>query len=229
MPYLPDSGFDRVAPFYDRLAHVVYGRALEQAQQALMPYLPRKGRVLVIGGGSGWVLGQLLQTGRQLEILYLDASPAMLRRAKKRYRRYQPAHPCTVSFRLGTEHSLQPHEQFEAVLTPFLLDLFPPPRLQQLMARLASALVPDGSWLFADFWPLQQPPPRWQRLLLRSMYGFFGLVSGVQAKQLPAYGAHFRALGFEETHSSSFFKGMVQAKVFRRKASAQLTDRDKKG
>ncbi len=216
MPQLPDSGFNRVASFYDRLAHLVFGGALEQAQLALLPYLPQQGRVLVIGGGSGWVLEQLLQTSRQLDILYLEASSAMLQLAEQRYQRHTAAHSCTVTFRLGNEQSLQPQEQFEAILTPFLLDLFPASRLQQLMARLAKALVPDGRWLFADFWPLQQPPPLWQQLLLRVMYLFFGVVSQIEARQLPDYNAHFSALGFREAYTSSFFRGMVQAKVFLR-------------
>ncbi|WP_162053527.1 class I SAM-dependent methyltransferase [Pontibacter pamirensis] len=214
MPNLPDSGFHRVASFYDRLARLVYGDALEQAQLSLLPHLPQQGRVLVIGGGSGWILEQLLLAGKQLDILYLDAAPAMLQRARHRFERFRQPHQCMVSFRLGTEQALQPHEQFEAVITPFLLDLFPPLRLQQLMQTLAAALTPHGRWLFADFWPMQQPPPLRQRLLVWSMYSFFGFVSGVKAKQLPDYTAHFNSLGFKEEFSRSFYEGMVQAKVF---------------
>ncbi|MFD3002498.1 class I SAM-dependent methyltransferase [Pontibacter toksunensis] len=214
MPNLPDSGFHRVASFYDRLAHLVYGNALERAQESLLPHLPNKGRVLVIGGGSGWILEQLLITGKQLDILYLDAAPAMLQRARHRFDCFQQPHHCSVSFRLGTEEALQPHEQFERIITPFLLDLFPPSRLQQLMQTLAAALTPHGYWLFADFWPLQQPPPLRQQLLIRGMYTFFGLISGVKAKQLPDYASHFRSLSLEETCSSSFYGGMVQAKVY---------------
>ncbi|RDV14652.1 class I SAM-dependent methyltransferase [Pontibacter diazotrophicus] len=214
MPNLPDSGFHRIASFYDRLARLVYSDALEQAQLSLLPHLPQKGRVLVIGGGSGWILDQLLLTGKQLDILYLDAAPAMLQRAQYRFERFQLPHQCMVSFRLGNEQALQPHEQFGVVITPFLLDLFPPSRLTQLMQTLSAALTPTGRWLFADFWPMQQPPPLRQQLLVWGMYTFFGLVSGVKAKQLPDYATHFSSLGFEEKYSSNFYGGMVQAKVF---------------
>ena len=220
MPNLPDSGFHRVASFYDRLARLIYGDALEQAQAALLPYLPPQGRVLLIGGGSGWLLEQLVSTGRQLDIVYIDAAPAMLRLAERRYTHLQRPHACRVTFRLGTEQALQLQEQFEVVITPFLLDLFPPKRLQRLMDTLAAALAPHGSWLFADFWPLQQPPPLWQRLLIRSMYAFFGFVSGVKASRLPDYASRFNALNFEELYSRSFFRGMVQAKVFRRSSES---------
>ncbi|WP_242916619.1 class I SAM-dependent methyltransferase [Pontibacter liquoris] len=214
MPHLPDSGFHRVASFYDRLARLVYGHHLEQAQLALLPHLPDSARVLVIGGGSGWLLTQLLQTQKHLAILYLDAAPAMLQRAEQRFIQYQQPHHSTVTFRLGTEQALQPEEQFDVVFTPFLLDLFPPKRLQQLMQRLNEALVPGGLWLFADFWPVQQPALWWQRLLATGMYTFFSVLSGVKARKLPDYQLHFDALALREVFSQAFYGGMVQGKVF---------------
>ncbi|OKL39828.1 class I SAM-dependent methyltransferase [Pontibacter flavimaris] len=216
MPQLPDSGFNRVAFFYDALARLVYGHTLQQAQLALLPFVPRQARVLVIGGGTGWLLEQLLQTGKRLDILYLDAAPAMLQRARQKYEKYRNPHTCHVTFRLGTEQSILPQEQFDVLITPFLLDLFPPQRLHQLMYKLASALAPGGQWLFADFWPVQQPPPWWQRLLIKGMYTFFGLMSDVQARQLPDYRAHFTALGLEQKYSQTFYGGMVQTKAFGR-------------
>ncbi|SFG35032.1 class I SAM-dependent methyltransferase [Pontibacter chinhatensis] len=216
MPQLPDSGFNRVAPFYDALARLVYGNALEQAQLALLPFVPQQTRVLVIGGGTGWLLEQLLQTGKKLDILYLEAAPAMLQRAERKYSKYKKPLHCHVTFRLGTEQSINPGEQFDVIFTPFLLDLFPPQRLQVLMSKLAAALSPDGQWLFADFWPVQQPAPWWQHLLIRGMYTFFGWLSNVQATQLPDYKAHFDALGFREKYSQPFYGGMVQAKALER-------------
>lgn len=214
MPDLPDSGFHRVATFYDRLARLVYGNALEQAQLALLPYVPRQAKVLVIGGGSGWVLEQLLRTQKQLDILYLDAAPAMLQLAQQRFEKYKSPHNSAVHFRLGTEQTLQPHEQFDVVFTPFLLDLFPPQRLRLLMQKLAAALVPGGGWLFADFWPVQQPLLWWQCLLVFGMYTFFGLLSGVKARKLPDYGLHFDELKLREEFSQAFYGGMIQGKVF---------------
>lgn len=217
MPDLPDSGFHRVAYFYDRLARLVYGNALEQAQLALLPYVPRQAKVLVIGGGSGWVLEQLLRSQKQMDILYLDAAPAMLQLAQQRFGKYKSPHTSTVHFRLGTEQSLQTYEQFDIVFTPFLLDIFPPQRLRQLMQKLDAALAPGGRWLFADFWPVQQML-WWQRLLVFGMYTFFGLLSGVKARKLPDYRLHFDELKLREEFSQAFYGGMIQGKVFLKKS-----------
>ena len=215
LPKLPDSGFDRVAPFYDKLARLVYGSSQQKAQLYLLPFIPDNSRVLIIGGGSGWLLEQLLKTGKQLDILYLDASPAMLHRAKAKYNQLSFSHSCIVEFRLGTEAALHPHEQFNVIITPFLLDLFPPQRLQQLMQRLSDALTPGGLWLFADFWPVQQPARWWQKVLAWGMYTFFGAVSGVEARDLPDYGCYFEQLRLQEVLSGSFYGGFVQAKVYK--------------
>ncbi len=215
LPKLPDSGFDQVAPFYDLLARFVFGRSLKDAQLYLLPFIPDHSRVLVIGGGSGWLLKQLLLTGKSLDILYLDASPKMLARAKHKYETLPVAHPCQVAFRLGTENELQEHEQFDVVITPFLLDLFPENRLQLLMQKLLTTLSPTGLWLFADFWPIQHPPLWWQKILTWGMYTFFGALSGVKAKQLPDYASHFKQLNLKELASQSYFSGFVQAKVYR--------------
>ncbi|WP_439880013.1 class I SAM-dependent methyltransferase [Pontibacter sp. MBLB2868] len=212
--HLPDSGFHYAAPFYDKLAKLVYGSALQQAQLALFPFLPQQGRVLIIGGGSGWILEQLTHTGKKLDILYLDAAPAMLKLAQAKYKKLHQQHNCSVAFRLGTEQKIESQEQFDVIITPFLLDLFPPQRLHQLMSKLKHALPPDGLWLVADFWPVLQHPPLWQRALVWAMYTFFGAISSVQAKQLPDYAFHFKKLNLTEKYSRSFYGGMVQAKVF---------------
>ncbi|QCR23244.1 trans-aconitate 2-methyltransferase [Pontibacter sp. SGAir0037] len=216
MSSLPESGFDRTAFFYDRLAKLVFGSAQENAQLALLPFIPAGARVLIIGGGSGWLLEQVLNCCSATNILYIDASPAMLTLARKRYNRLATTTTgrAAVEFRTGTEVAVKPEEQFEAIITPFLLDLFPPQRLSGLMKRLQAALAPQGYWLFADFWPVQQPTPRWQRLLLWSMYAFFGVLSGVKAKRLPDYQQHFQQLRLHETFSKSFYQQMIQAKVF---------------
>lgn len=214
MHQLPDSGFDRVAPFYDLLARLVFRDAQQQAQKVLLPFVEENSRMLLIGGGSGRLLEQVLETGKNLQIVYLDASPKMISLAKKRTLHPIEKNNSIVEFRVGTEQAIQPDEKFDVVFTPFLLDLFPAPRLSELMIRLQAALKEEGQWFFADFWPVQHPTPLWQKLLLKTMYIFFGAVSGVKATRLPDFKHHFRQLNMQETFSATFYKGMIQAKVF---------------
>lgn len=219
MRQLNENGFDRVAFFYDPLARLVFRDAQQQAQKALLPFIKDNSDVLIIGGGSGWLLEQLLKAGINLHILYVDASPKMIRMARERVRLHAAKSINQVVFRVGTEQALLPNESFDVVFTPFLLDLFPEDRLTILMSTLKTALREDGLWLFTDFWPVKHPTPFWQKLLLKSMYLFFGAVSGIQATELPDFDSHFKQLQMQQVYTTALYKGMIQAKVFTRRAA----------
>jgi tRNA (cmo5U34)-methyltransferase len=212
-----NPNFDKVAPFYDGLSRLVFGNALRRAQGAHLKVIPEEAHVLLIGGGSGWLLEQLLLQKPNNKVTYLEASTKMFQLARQRLARNPGIAQAAVTFRVGTEGDLLPGETFDVIITPFLLDLFPDERLQHLMNRLYLALVPGGLWLFSDFWLVQSPAPRWQQLLLKSMYAFFGLLSKVQATTLPDFQQHFARLAVHEEQSQQFYKGMVQAKVYRKK------------
>ncbi|EJF08267.1 type 12 methyltransferase [Pontibacter sp. BAB1700] len=211
-----NTNFNSIAPVYDGLSHLVFGNALRRAQVEHLSLIPEKANVLLIGGGSGWLLEQLLRYRPLAEVTYLEASEKMLEMTRRRIGLRIPSALPDITFRLGTEDSLQHGETYDVILTPFLLDLFPYKRLAYLMDRLCAALRPQGLWLFSDFWPTQVPAPAWQRILLRSMYTFFGKVSQVSATRLPDFEHHFARLPLEELQAASFYGGLVQAKVYRK-------------
>ncbi|SNC67171.1 Methyltransferase domain-containing protein [Hymenobacter gelipurpurascens] len=209
---LPDSGFDYVAAFYDPLSRVVYGRALQQAQQAALEALPLGApSLLIIGGGTGWVLGEVLRLRPEARVLYLEASPQMLQRSQEFVRQHWPTKLTQVEFRLGTEAALRPNEQFDALITFFLLDLFEPIRLRQLLGHLYAARRPGAPWLVADF---SVPRTWWQRGLLTAMYAFFGLTTGISAGRRPPIEAELSRLGMRPRPVGAFFGGMVEAVVW---------------
>ncbi|MBG8552152.1 class I SAM-dependent methyltransferase [Hymenobacter guriensis] len=211
--FLPDSGFDRVAAFYDPLARLVFGRSLQRAQLRALEHLPLGApHVLIIGGGTGWVLPELLRRCPCAHVLYLEASGQMLRRAQSTLQRRCPTQLPQVEFRLGTEAALQPQEQFDAVLTFFFLDLFDLPRLRPLVARLHQARRAGAPWLLADFAP---PRTWWQRGMLRLMYWFFGLTTGISGRQLPPIRVELARLGLQAGPPQYEFGGMVETVVFR--------------
>ena len=207
------SSFDFVAAFYDPLAHLVFGSALQRAQQAALAHLPPGAPyVLIVGGGTGWVLLEMLRRRPAARVLYVEASAAMLHKSKARLQRQAPGHVAQVEFRLGTEADLPPSPQFDALITFFLLDLFTLPDLRLLLQRLQAVSRPDAPWLIADFCP---PNTWWQRWLLTVMYLFFGFTAGVKARHLPPWPEELTRVGLSKVYSKLFFGGMVEAAVFR--------------
>ncbi|WP_052732313.1 class I SAM-dependent methyltransferase [Hymenobacter terrenus] len=169
-------GFDRVAWVYDALAGLVFGSALKEAQRAALAGLPgRSPHVLILGGGTGWVLTEVLRRCPEATILYLEASPKMLAYAESRL-----LHECSqamgqVAFRHGTQAALCPTERFDAIITFFVLDCIARADIDAALAQLRAAQRPGAPWLLADFRPARRG---WHRVLLASMYAFFDLQLG---------------------------------------------------
>ncbi|MCB2377716.1 class I SAM-dependent methyltransferase [Hymenobacter sp. BT635] len=209
---LADTGFDRVAAFYDPLARLVFGDALRQAQQAALAGLPTgRTQVLIIGGGTGWVLGEVLRRQPEAWVLYLEASAVMLAKSRETLLQLHPQRAAQVEFRLGTEQALGPGESFDAIITFFFLDLFAPERLRAILRRLNEARRPAAPWLVADFRPAR---PLWQRVLLSMMYSFFRLTTGISGRHMPDLALELGALGLQRRQQTLFFHGMAEGSVF---------------
>ncbi len=202
--------FDAVAPFYDRLAHLVFGPTLEQAQLSLFDQLPVGGKWLVLGGGTGWLLEQVMNRCQPTHIVFLEASEKMLELARQRLK----SHPnyVQIEFRQGTEQLLSPTEKFDVVLTPFVLDLFTTQHLEiQMIPRLLDALKPGGYWLITDFVPTKI---LWQQLLVKTMQFFFRISAALPIHRLPDWmPLLLKRMVLETTQSA--FHGLIRSCLFR--------------
>lgn len=167
--------------------------------------------MLIIGGGTGWILGDIWQQRPQAQVLYLEASAQMLAQATAWQQRHQPQRANQITFQLGTEAALTATERFDAVLTFFFLDLFAPAELEGVVQCLHAARRPGAPWLLADFTP---PTRWWHRALLAVMYRFFRLTTGISARALPPTQAVLAQVGLQPQRRQLFFGGMIEATVF---------------
>jgi len=206
--------FGPVAGFYDALAGLVFGGALRRAQRAALaaglPTGPAP-RLLVLGGGSGWVLTEIWRQRPQAQVLYLELSAAMLARTRARLLRYPPPPGANVELRQGTEAALRPGEQFEGIITFFILDCFAAAALPAALARLAAARRPGAPWLVADFRPARRG---WRRWLLGAMYLFFRLTVGLRTRQLPPWPTELLKLSLLPLHKRYFFGKSILSSVW---------------
>jgi ubiquinone/menaquinone biosynthesis C-methylase UbiE len=171
--------FDAVTPVYDALSRLVFGRRLEQAQTVWLSQIQAGASVLVLGGGTGALLGPLLarQPGR---LLFLEASRQMLARASQRMIREQLTGQ--VTFQHGTEQDLTATDSFDVIILPFVLDVFTESTVRErMLPMLLNALRPGGSLLLTDF---VRTDRRWQRALIQVMIWFFRLTANLETRQL---------------------------------------------
>jgi ubiquinone/menaquinone biosynthesis C-methylase UbiE len=208
----PLTGFDRVAWCYDLLTRLVFGKALQKAQRAALNGLPAGApHVLILGGGTGWVLTEVLRRRPYATVLYLEASPNMLVRAQQRLARESPHAVPQVEFRHGTQAALGPTERFDALVTFFVLDCIAAVEIGAALVKLRASRRPGAPWLLADF---RLARSGWRRVLLSLMYRFFRLTTGLQADSLTDFRHALSDLGLAPISTSTFFAGTVEAVVF---------------
>ena len=201
--------FDLIAPVYDRLARLVFGNTLDSAQAWCVDGVPAGSCVLVLGGGTGRFLPDLLARKPAL-IVYVEASAAMLSRAQARF----PELPENLRFQRGTEVSLVADGSFDLILLPFILDLYPDSRLTaQFLPRLLRLLTNEGALLVCDF---DRPTAWWQQGQLWLMIRFFRLVAHIEIKKLPNWPAALRQAGFVETERAGLRNGQVRMGAWHR-------------
>lgn len=209
------NDFNFVAPVYDQLARLIFGKAIQESQSWLLPFIPENATVLIIGGGTGWVLIEMLQKTKAREIVYLEASEKMLQISRKRYDK-SPKNPGTkLEFRLGTEDEIKDKETFDVIFTGFLLDLFKPAALNQLIQKLTGALNENGTWLVTDF-DVKNAVKFWQKALLKTMVQFFKVTANLQADSIPDVPAALAATSLSEIQNQHFFHRLIFSAVYRK-------------
>jgi tRNA (cmo5U34)-methyltransferase len=213
---MPAYSFNPVAPIYDQLSRLVFDGAIDQSQVRYLDLIPGGSRVLLIGGGTGRVLVDLLQQADCREVVFLEASNKMIAKARERVAGHRNAG--SVVFRLGTEADISPAEKFDVILTFFFLDLFSPVLLHQVTGQLNRALVPGGWWLISDFIPPRGSLLRRMgaTLLFNSMYLFFRVTCGISASRLPDWRGLLGSLGLKPAKSCNYYHGLIQAAAYQK-------------
>jgi tRNA (cmo5U34)-methyltransferase len=200
------NNFDSVAPFYDQLAKIIFGSAMKKAQTAYLHVIKQGANVLILGGGTGWILSSLFAVNPTCKVWYIDSSTRMINLSKK----VAADSKHQVFFILGTEAAIPPDILFDAVITNFYLDLFPPASCNTVIDKIRSSLQGESLWIISDFIDTTW----WHNAMLRMMYRFFKMMSGIQASSLCDWKKLLEQKGFEERQSSQFFGRFIKSAVF---------------
>src|SRR6478736_3343856 len=199
------NGFDLLAPIYDRLVRLVFGKSMFNAQTYFLDRVKPGDHVLILGGGTGWLLFELLQKQPSCKVWYVESSSRMIELAKEKTHN----HP-NVKFIAGTDESI-PSKHFDIVIMNFFLDLFTEGRVTRIIMRIKASMKPDGMWIITDF---NNGNKWWQRVLLAIMIFFFRLICAIEAKRLPDFKSLFAEQHLAEISGCSFFKGFIKAGLY---------------
>jgi ubiquinone/menaquinone biosynthesis C-methylase UbiE len=202
------DNFDNLAWCYDHLAKAVFGKRIVAAQTFYLNRIRSGSSVLILGGGTGWIIEELLSRTNNCTIWYIEWSQEMLRRA----RRYNM--PGRTNFIHGTEEDI-PAKRFDAVITNFYLDLFSDKKLPSAISEIAKVLGPDAVWLASDFIMRKW----WHKLLLWIMYRFFSIFCRIGAHTLPNWEEAILKLGFSSVSNNLSCGTFIKSVVYQRRNS----------
>jgi tRNA (cmo5U34)-methyltransferase len=199
------SNFDRIAPFYDNLVKLVFGRSMHRAQTWFLKDIAQGSHVLILGGGTGWLLAELMALNPHCKVVYIDASLKMVQLAKKRM-----AGSNDIVFIHGTERSIPPDFTFDAIITHFYLDLFNAESCARIVKVIRASCHRTTLWLVCDF----MKETWWQSVMLSVMYWFFKIVSNLNIKELPDWKQTIKENGFREISAKDFLRGFISSATF---------------
>lgn len=199
------NDFDSVAWIYDKLSKLIFGNSLLDAQKCFVSEIKDGSDVLILGGGTGELLVEIINLKSDCRICYVDASDKMIELARKKI-----SENIYVDFVHGTEHDIPAGKKFDVVITNFYFDLFNPEYLSVAIKMIKEHLKSDGTWLVTDFVRTERMI---DRTLLRLMYMFFKVMSNIEASYLPEW-EHEMKRHFTETRSAVFRKGFVKSVLY---------------
>lgn len=200
--------FGRIAGIYDFLAGAVSGGAIRKAQLHNLQFVPSGSKVLVVGGGTGWIVNEIFSRTGAKHVTYLEPDAGMMKRSKG----ITAAHAGKITYIQATHASI-PNKQYDVIITNFFLDVFRDSELAAVTQLLTDRLTVNGHWLFTDF----VNDGRYnalQRTLVKTLYTFFHIVCGLTTKKLPDYTTFLEQLPIHKTHSQKFYFKMITSSIF---------------
>ncbi len=211
--------FDVLAPYYTWMERVLAGQRLQRARLAWLESLQGCERILIVGVGHGHFLTQCARRFPTARITSVDASAGMLGEAWHRAQR-AGAPMERLKFVQAELPAWRPAAgEFDAIVTNFFLDCFPPEELAKVIAGLAQGAKRSARWLNADF---ALPEQGWQRaraqVVHALMYGFFRPVTGIRARRVTPPDALLAAQGFTLAGRKTTEWGLLRSDLWRRPA-----------
>jgi len=204
-------GFNFLAPFYDGLARLIIGKDIVNSQLHFSKTFKDCNRLLILGGGSGWILDSLCRECPYLQIDYIDISSAMINAAKRR-----SSNNKRVNFIQGTEHDI-PDQLYDGVITNFYLDMFDEKRLPGLIEKIKSSLTNPARWVVTDFVNERKA----HNIMLGLMYLFFRTVAGIQSTHLPDWQNEMNRTGCKLLESRRFRTGFILSNLYQTTAPSR--------
>jgi SAM-dependent methyltransferase len=203
---------DAIARWYRWLEYLTFGRALERRRREYLDEVADARSVLILGDGDGRFTAEFIDRNREAVIDSVDLSPRMLDLAKRRTPDVTRLH-----FWRGDARIIELPRKYDVIVSHFFLDCFVEGDLELLVARVSNAACPKARWLVSEFCLPGTGIRRFGAgLLIKAMYWFFGIATGLEANRLHDYSALFSLHGFRRVRHVSARGGLLVSELWER-------------
>lgn len=206
------NNFDTIVPYYDKIAWAVFGRSIRTCQLEFIHLIPVNAEILILGGGTGWLVQNIIRQTKNVTITYLDKSPKMEFKTKSLLSKNEKS---KVSFINISYENFKITKQYDVVIANFFLDLFPYHQLMDTVAKIKKQLKPNSLFLVSDF-QIDQPfmSKLWQNPLLWIMHIFFKITTQLASSSLQNINKVIKENGFILKEKRLFYRKMIFSKVY---------------
>jgi SAM-dependent methyltransferase len=204
--------FDRLAKVYRWMELVTFGPLLTRCRVAFLAEASSGGRALIVGDGDGRFSAELLRVNPQVQIDAVDASLAMLAALLRR----AGANADRISAHCIDARDWRPAEApFDLVVTHFFLDCLTTEEVRRLATKVCGAMSPSAAWIVSEFAIPEGWFGRWiARLLIWLLYRAFGLLTGLEIRNLPDHPAALRDAGFTLGKRRALLRGLLVSEIW---------------
>jgi ubiquinone/menaquinone biosynthesis C-methylase UbiE len=206
--------FNLIARPYRWLEYLTLGRSLENCRSYFLSHLLSRRRALVIGDGDGRFLAQLLTRNTHLHADAVDTSSTMLQLLEQRCEAAIPDANTRLNCHQFDALAFPLDGSYDLIVTHFFLDCLTQSELAALIYRVAEHAGPGTLWLISDFripsGPMQVPA----KLLVRTLYLAFRLLTGLRTNRLPEPAAPLTQAGFVQIAHQHRLAGLLTTELW---------------
>jgi SAM-dependent methyltransferase len=214
--------FNLIARPYRWLEYLTLGRTLEHCRLHFLPSLLQQKKALILGDGDGRFTTQLLTANPIIEVDAVDTSATMLQLLRQR------CEAANAATRLQTHQTSilaftpPAPETYDLVVTHFFLDCLTQPDLEALIARTTEHLRPGSLWLLSDFRVPPGPMRLPAKILIRTLYLAFRILTGLRTTRLPDHATPLTQAGFTRKARNLFLAGILTTELWQVATDHQL-------
>lgn len=213
--------FDRIARHYDWMEALTAGSRLETARTRWLDQLSGAEQILSVGEGHGRFATACALRHPKAHLTCIEPSDGMWGLATRRFKRAGIPLERITRIPISLPSEKLPWHSFDAIVTCFFLDCFPPKLLRVVIESLTAVAAPNAAWLNTDFAVPPGGPARWRAQAIHwAMYQFFRLTTGLRTARLSDPDPSLRQTGFRLAGRTEYEWGLIRADYWRRTTSS---------